>query len=176
MPVHWQLWLVLLLTVNLVLPLFFLDRLEARIIVGALLASVLFMTILTGVSGFNRLLGLGHIFWIPLLYFLWMRLGQIPADDFFRYLGPHTDDTKRGVAGYRLRRRRPLYRGRQGGNGQRDIMEGSVSCWWLQNLAVVSSGHGLNQSQLRFIPGNGSDTRASRQADLPDPLRRRTTV
>jgi len=28
-------------------------------------------------------LGLGHIFWIPLLYFLWMRLEQNPADDFF---------------------------------------------------------------------------------------------
>ncbi len=83
MPVHWQLWLVLLLTVNLAVPLFFLDRVEAQIILGALLASALFMTILTGVSGFNRLLGLGHIFWIPLLYFLWMRLGQIPADDFF---------------------------------------------------------------------------------------------
>ena len=83
MPVHWQLWLALLLTVNLVVPLFFLDRLETQIIVGALLASALFMTILTGVSGFNRLLGLGHIFWIPLLYFLWMRLDQIPADDFF---------------------------------------------------------------------------------------------
>ncbi len=83
MPVHWQLWLVLLLTVNLVVTLFFIDRLEAQVIVGALLASALFMTILTGVSGFSRLLGLGHIFWIPLLYFLWMRLGQIPADDFF---------------------------------------------------------------------------------------------
>ncbi len=83
MPVPWQLWLVLLLTVNLVVPLFFLDRLEAQVIVGALLASALLMTILTGVSGFNRLLGLGHIFWIPLIYFLWMRLGQIPADDFF---------------------------------------------------------------------------------------------
>ena len=83
MPVHWQLWLVLLLTVNLAVPLFFLDRVEAKIIVGALLASALIMTILTGVSGFSRLLGLGHIFWIPLLYFLWLRLGQIPADDFF---------------------------------------------------------------------------------------------
>lgn len=83
MPVHWQLWLVLLLTVNLVVPLFFLDRVEAQIIVGALLASALLMTILTGVFGFNRILGLGHIFWIPLLYFLWLRLGQIPADDFF---------------------------------------------------------------------------------------------
>jgi hypothetical protein len=28
-------------------------------------------------------LGLGHIFWVPLLYFLWMRLDQNPADDFF---------------------------------------------------------------------------------------------
>ncbi|MFQ5757910.1 MAG: hypothetical protein ACE5H7_17695, partial [Acidiferrobacterales bacterium] len=27
--------------------------------------------------------GLGHILWIPLLYFLWMRLEQNPADDFF---------------------------------------------------------------------------------------------
>ena len=83
MPVHWQLWLVLLVSVNLVVPLFFLDRVEAQIIVIALLASALFMTILTGVSGFNRLLGLGHIFWIPLLYFLWTRLGHVPADDFF---------------------------------------------------------------------------------------------
>ena len=41
------------------------------------------MTVLTGLSGFTRLLGLGHIFWLPLLYFLWNRLGQIPADDLF---------------------------------------------------------------------------------------------
>ena len=83
MPVHWQLWLVLLVTVNLVVPLFFLDRVEAQVIVGTFLASALLMTTLTGVSGFNRLLGLGHIFWIPLLYFLWARLDHIPADDFF---------------------------------------------------------------------------------------------
>ena len=41
------------------------------------------MTVLTALSGFSRLLGLGHIFWIPLLYFLWTRLDQIPADEFF---------------------------------------------------------------------------------------------
>jgi hypothetical protein len=28
-------------------------------------------------------LGLGHVFWFPLLYFLWTRLELIPADDFF---------------------------------------------------------------------------------------------
>ncbi len=83
MPTHWQLWLLLLLCVNLVVPLFFLDRLEAQVTLVALLASMTLMTVLTGRYGFTRLLGLGHIFWVPLLYFLWTRLGQIPGDDFF---------------------------------------------------------------------------------------------
>ncbi len=82
-PIHVRLWLMLLITANLVVPLFFLGRLEAQIVVGALLASAILMTILTGLYGFTRLLGLGHIFWIPLLFFLWTRLGHIPADNFF---------------------------------------------------------------------------------------------
>ncbi len=82
-PIHVRLWLMLLITTNLVVPLFFLGRLEAQIVVGALLASAILMIILTGPYGFTRILGLGHIFWIPLLFFLWTRLDQIPADDFF---------------------------------------------------------------------------------------------
>ncbi len=82
-PIHVRLWLMLLITANLVVPLFFLGRLEAQIVVAALLASAILMTILTGLYGFTRILGLGHIFWIPLLFFLWTRLDQIPADDFF---------------------------------------------------------------------------------------------
>ena len=83
MPLHWQLWLMLLVTVNLVIPLCYRDRLEAQVVIGTLLAGVGLMTALTGLSGFTRLLGLGHIFWFPLLYFLWGLLDQIPADDFF---------------------------------------------------------------------------------------------
>ncbi len=83
MPILWQLWLMLLVTFNLIIPLFFLYRLEAQVVVGALVASMILMTVLTAISGFTRLLGLGHIFWVPLLYFLWMRLNQNPADDFF---------------------------------------------------------------------------------------------
>ena len=83
MPIQWQLWLLLLVCVNLIIPLFFIDRLEARLVVGAFLGSVLLMTILTAVSGFTRLVGLGHILWLPLLYFLWTRLDQIPGDDLF---------------------------------------------------------------------------------------------
>ncbi len=83
MPIHWQLWLALLVTANLVIPLFFLNRLEAQVVVATLVASMILMTGLTALSGFTRLLGLGHILWIPLLYFLWMRLEQNPVDDFF---------------------------------------------------------------------------------------------
>ena len=83
MPLHWRLWLALLITANLIVPLFFIGRLEAQVVIGALLGSMILMTILTGFTGFTRLLGLGHIFWIPLLYFLWTRLGQIPADSAF---------------------------------------------------------------------------------------------
>ena len=83
MPIPWQLWLMLLLTVNLVVPLFYLGRLEAQVVFAAFLAAFALTTILTGVTGFSRLLGLGHIFWVPLLLFLWTRLDQIPASDLF---------------------------------------------------------------------------------------------
>ena len=41
------------------------------------------MSLLTARFGFTRILGLGHILWIPLLGWLAFRLGQIPADDAF---------------------------------------------------------------------------------------------
>ena len=83
MPLPWRLWLLLLIAANLLVPLLFLSRLEAQVVIGALLASVILMTALTAGFGFTRLLGLGHILWIPLLYFLWTRLDQIPADSFY---------------------------------------------------------------------------------------------
>ncbi len=82
-PFHVQLWLVLLVAVNLVIPLFYLGRIEARVVALTFLIAAVLMTVLTALSGFSRLLGLGHFVWFPLLYFLWTGLEQIPADDFF---------------------------------------------------------------------------------------------
>ncbi len=76
-------WLLVLVTANLVVPLFFLERLEAQVVVGTLLVSMMLMTGLTAAAGFTRILGLGHILWVPLLAWLWTRLGEIPADDVF---------------------------------------------------------------------------------------------
>ncbi len=61
MPVPWQLWLLLLVTVNLIVPLVYLDRLEAQVVAGTMVVSMLLMTGLTARTGFTRLLGLGHI-------------------------------------------------------------------------------------------------------------------
>ncbi len=47
------------------------------------MVSMALMTGLTGLSGFSRLLGLGHIVWLPLLAFLSTRLAEIPAADAF---------------------------------------------------------------------------------------------
>ncbi|MCZ6676082.1 MAG: hypothetical protein O7E52_02405 [Candidatus Poribacteria bacterium] len=82
-PIPVRLWLMLLVVVNLVIPLFFLNRLEAQVVAVTFMISVTLMMVLTGLAGFTRLLGLGHVLWLPLLYFLWTRLGQHPADDFF---------------------------------------------------------------------------------------------
>jgi len=46
--------------------------------IGAML-----MSLLTARFGFTRILGLGHVLWIPLLGWLAFRLGEIPADDAF---------------------------------------------------------------------------------------------
>ncbi len=83
MPVHWQLWLMVLITFNLVIPLFLLSHVEAQVVLGVLVASLMLFTVLTARFGFTRILGLGHIFWFPLIYFLWTRLEQSPADDVF---------------------------------------------------------------------------------------------
>ncbi len=83
MPVHWQVWLAALVATNLVVPMFFPQRLEARVVLGTILASLAMMTFLTGRFGFTRILGMGHILWVPMLAFLFTRLGDIPASDAF---------------------------------------------------------------------------------------------
>ena len=79
MPLPWRLWLGLLVAANMVVPLLFLGKLEGRVVLGTFLLSVGLMTLITGRTGFSRLLGLGHVLWIPLVLFVWTRLGQHPS-------------------------------------------------------------------------------------------------
>ena len=78
-----RLWVGLMVIFNMIIPLFFLERLEAQVVLAAIMASMALMTLITATTGFSRLLGLGHIFWVPLLFFLWTHLDQIPPNDGF---------------------------------------------------------------------------------------------
>ncbi len=83
MPIAARVWMMILVAANMVAPIVFLNRLEAQVTLAAFVASAGLMTALTARFGFSRILGLGHIFWIPLLVFLIPRLSTIPADNLF---------------------------------------------------------------------------------------------
>ncbi len=83
MPPHLQVWVAMLIGANLVAPLFFLDHVEAQATLVAGLAGMAIMTALTGRFGFSRIVGLGHVAWLPLLVFLGSRLADVPATDAF---------------------------------------------------------------------------------------------
>ncbi len=79
LPILVRVWLMLLMAVNLLAPILYIQRSEARIVLLTFLASFLVMVLITGASGFTRLLGLGHVLWVPLLFFLFSRLDSIPV-------------------------------------------------------------------------------------------------
>ncbi len=81
LPVGVRLWMLLLVSANLILPVIYFQQSEARIVLLTFFAGILLMVVITGTSGFTRLVGLGHIFWVPLVLFLVSRLGSIPATD-----------------------------------------------------------------------------------------------
>lgn len=83
MPLRWQVWVIALVAANIVSPLFFLGHLEARVTVAVGVFGLAFMSFLTERFGFSRIVGLGHVAWLPLLAFLGSRLGDVPPSDAF---------------------------------------------------------------------------------------------
>ena len=80
-PLPVKAWLMALMVANMMVPLVYIGRTEARIVLGTFMASFVLMLALTAASGFTRLLGLGHSLWIPLVVFLVTRLEAIGAGD-----------------------------------------------------------------------------------------------
>jgi hypothetical protein len=86
MPIKWKPWLALMLVGNMIVPLFYITRLEAQVVFGVAILNGLIFSMITGLTGFSRLLGLGHLPWIPLIVFLWLRLDDPhPPDLFYCY-------------------------------------------------------------------------------------------
>jgi hypothetical protein len=66
----WRLWVGLLAFLNLIAPLAFLNRPDALWTLAAMAAAAVSMVALAQFQGFTRLLGLGHIWWAPLIWYL----------------------------------------------------------------------------------------------------------
>jgi hypothetical protein len=81
----WQLWMVFLVSANMVLPWFFLGRPEALTTLVAAMIGIATMTALYSKYGFVRLLGLGHFPWLFTVPWLWSRLSQTTETGIFYY-------------------------------------------------------------------------------------------
>ena len=72
-PRIWNVWLV---GVNLGC-LYFIQHIEAQVVLITTLIAVVIMTLLYKGSGFTRLLGVGHALWIPMFAWMATRLDAI---------------------------------------------------------------------------------------------------
>ncbi len=87
MPRLWIAWVGLLMAVNMVAPIFFLATLEGKVVLGTMMASAVLMMFIFAHKGFVRLLGLGHILWIPLIVWLLGRTNlEAPATLFEQWV------------------------------------------------------------------------------------------
>ncbi len=85
LPMPWPVWLGLLVAVNVAGPIYFFEAFEAKVVLAAFLASAALMTAIFAAKGFVRLLGIGHIFWIPMVPWLWTRFDQVEPDNLIGY-------------------------------------------------------------------------------------------
>ena len=83
MPIRLQLWVLVLVGANIVAPLFFLQHFEAQLTLAAGLLGLALMSVLTGRFGFSRIVGLGHIAWLPLIVLLISSVGDTTASSPF---------------------------------------------------------------------------------------------
>ena len=83
LPMPWPVFIALLMAVNMVGPLFFLDTLEGKVVLGSIMLGATVMTELFRRKGFVRLLGIGHLPWVAMVPWLWIRLGEAPPGSAF---------------------------------------------------------------------------------------------
>ncbi|MZH02336.1 MAG: hypothetical protein F3745_02745 [Nitrospinae bacterium] len=80
MKAPWPLWVALLMVLNMIGPLFFIHTMEAQAVLASTLAGAFLMMLIFSGYGFVRLLGLGHIFWVPLVIWLGLRIPELSLD------------------------------------------------------------------------------------------------
>ncbi len=84
-PKPWLAWIMLLVMANMALPLLFIGTTEGKVVLGSFVFAIGFQAAIFSAKGFVRLLGIGHIAWVPMIYWLWTRLDFAAVGSLFRY-------------------------------------------------------------------------------------------
>ena len=80
---YWQVWLAGLMGLNMALPLVYIEHPEAQYTLAAAMTGGGIGLVLVKVQGFTRLLGLMHLPWVVLMFYLWNQLPLHPEMDGF---------------------------------------------------------------------------------------------
>jgi hypothetical protein len=83
LPSRWVAWVGLLVAANMIAPLFFLPRMEAVVVLAALMLGALTQMAMFARLGFVRLLGAGHVWWMLMLPWLWTRTDVLRPEGAF---------------------------------------------------------------------------------------------
>ena len=83
-PIWISLWVVSLMIINVASILFWIEPL-AKVIFVTFMLSAIFMMGLYSRFGFEKILGMGHVLWIPLIVYVLMEV-QAVNDAFKKYL------------------------------------------------------------------------------------------
>ena len=76
-------WISVLLFVNMVAPILYLNTVEGQFVLAAALAGALTQMAIFASKGFVRLLGIGHVYWVSLVVWLGLRVGDLtPGEPF----------------------------------------------------------------------------------------------
>ena len=76
MKAPWPIWIGFLMALNMIVPIFFIETPEAKAVLLSTFAGAGLMMLLFNKYGFVRLLGLGHIFWLPIVIWLGSRFSE----------------------------------------------------------------------------------------------------
>ncbi len=85
MPGPIVVWVMFLFSVNLIPALIFIETLEAWVVLGGLVAGAILQTWIFSKKGFVRLLGLGHVLWLPMVVWLGYRVPLADPGSLFAY-------------------------------------------------------------------------------------------
>jgi hypothetical protein len=81
MPLFWRLWIMILFICNALIPLVFIAHSIAQLTLLSAFVGALVGFTLTHVTGFNKLLGLMHAPWIPMVFMQGKLINQIGLHD-----------------------------------------------------------------------------------------------